>query len=67
MNVTWTLEDNLDSEMKEILSKLKLGEISETIKTKNGYKIIKLKKKEGLVIANSNTHSSKFHQCLMIH
>ena len=44
-SLAWTLEDNLDSEMKKILSKLKLGEISPTIKTDNGYKIIKLKKK----------------------
>tara|TARA_B100000029_G_scaffold487880_1_gene543839 strand:- start:181 stop:1389 length:1209 start_codon:yes stop_codon:yes gene_type:complete len=44
-NFNWILEDNLDLETKQILSKLKLGEISRKMKIGNGYKIIKLNKK----------------------
>ena len=41
----WVFEDSLDKITREILSNMKVGEITGNIKTNNGYKIIKLNKK----------------------
>ena len=41
----WILEDSIDSQTKEILKQMKIGEIKKNIKINNGYKIIKLNKK----------------------
>ena len=44
-DVNWTIEDNLDIEVKKILTELKEGDISKEIKVSDGYKIIKLNRK----------------------
>ena len=41
----WVLEDNLDDNQQKLVKSLKVGEIKSNIKTKNGYKILKLNKK----------------------
>ncbi len=41
----WVLVDNLDDDLRNALNKLDVGEIKSEIKTKNGYKIIKLNEK----------------------
>ena len=41
----WILEDNLDNDQKKILEDMDDGEIKSNIKSKNGYKIIKLNRK----------------------
>ena len=41
----WVLVDNLDDDLRNVLNKLDVGEIKSEIKTKNGYKIIKLNEK----------------------
>ena len=41
----WILEDSIDSQTKEILKQMKIGEIKTNIKINNGYKIIKLNQK----------------------
>lgn len=41
----WILEDNLDNDQKKILEDMNDGEIKFNIKSKNGYKIIKLNRK----------------------
>ncbi len=41
----WTIEDNLDVEVKKILTEMKEGEISKEIKVNDGYKIVKLNRK----------------------
>ena len=41
----WILEDNIDIETRNILEKMKIGEIKKNIRINNGYKIIKLNKK----------------------
>ena len=44
-DVNWTIEDNLDIEVKKILTELKEGDISKEIKVNDGYKIFKLNRK----------------------
>ena len=39
----WIIEDNLEKEIKKILSEMKVNQVSKGIKVENGYKIIKLK------------------------
>ena len=41
----WTIEDNLDIEVKKILTEMKEGDISKEIKVNDGYKIVKLNRK----------------------
>ena len=41
----WVLVDNLDDDVRNVLNKLDVGEIKSGIKTKNGYKILKLNEK----------------------
>jgi len=41
----WTIEDNLDVEVKKILTEMKEGDISKEIKVNDGYKIFKLNRK----------------------
>ena len=41
----WVMVDNLDDDLKSVLNQLGVGEIKSNIKTKNGYKIIKLNEK----------------------
>ncbi len=41
----WTIEDNLDIEVKKILTEMKEGDISREIKVNDGYKIVKLNRK----------------------
>lgn len=41
----WVLVDNLDDDLRNVLNKLDVGEIKSEIRTKNGYKIIKLNEK----------------------
>ena len=41
----WTIEDNLDVEVKKILTEMKEGDISKEIKVNDGYKIVKLNRK----------------------
>ena len=41
----WILEDSIDSQTKEILKQMKIGEIKTNIKINNGYKMIKLNQK----------------------
>ena len=41
----WVLVDNLDEDVRNVLNKLDVGEIKSDIKTKNGYKILKLNEK----------------------
>lgn len=41
----WVLESNLETEQKELLNNMNAGDIKSNIKTKNGYKILKLNKK----------------------
>ena len=43
--LNWTIEDNLDIEVKKILTEMKEGDISKEIKVSDGYKIIKLNRK----------------------
>ena len=43
--LNWTIEDNLDIEVKKILTEMKEGEISKEIKVNDGYKIFKLNRK----------------------
>ena len=44
-DVNWTIEDNLDIEVKKILTEMKEGDISREIKVNDGYKIVKLNRK----------------------
>ena len=44
-DVNWTIEDNLDIEVKKILTEMKEGDISKEIKVNDGYKIVKLNRK----------------------
>ncbi len=44
-DVNWTIEDNLDIEVKKILTEMKEGDISKEIKVSDGYKIVKLNRK----------------------
>ena len=44
-DVNWTIEDNLDIEVKKILTEMKEGDISKEIKVNDGYKIFKLNRK----------------------
>ena len=41
----WVLEDSIDTQTKDILIKMDLGEVKTNIKLNNGFKIIKLNKK----------------------
>ena len=41
-DVGWIIEDNLEKNIKQILSQLKKGEIKSAIKTDNGYKIVRM-------------------------
>ena len=41
----WVLADNLDDDLRNVLTKLDVGEIKSDIKIKNGYKILKLNEK----------------------
>ena len=41
----WVMADNLDDDVRNVLNKLDVGEIKSDIKTKNGYKILKLNEK----------------------
>lgn len=41
----WVLVDNIDDDLKSMLNQLDVGEIKSNIKTKNGYKILKLNEK----------------------
>ena len=41
----WILADNLDDDLRNVLTKLEVGEIKSDIKFKNGYKILKLNEK----------------------
>jgi len=41
----WIIEDNLNKEVKNIITKLEVGDISKEIKVDGGYKIFKLNKK----------------------
>ncbi len=41
----WVLVDNLDDDLRNVLTKLEVGEIKSDIKFKNGYKILKLNEK----------------------
>ena len=43
--LNWTIEDNLDIEVKKILTEMKEGDISKEIKVNDGYKIFKLNRK----------------------
>ena len=43
--LNWTIEENLDTKLKKILTEMKEGDISREIKVNDGYKIIKLNKK----------------------
>ena len=43
--LNWTIEDNLDIEVKKILTEMKEGDISKEIKVNDGYKIVKLNRK----------------------
>ena len=43
--LNWTIEDNLDIEVKKILTEMKEGDISKEIKVSDGYKIVKLNRK----------------------
>jgi peptidyl-prolyl cis-trans isomerase SurA len=43
--LNWTIEDNLDIEVKKILTEMKEGDISREIKVNDGYKIVKLNRK----------------------
>ena len=43
--MNWTIEDNLDIEVKKILTEMKEGDISKEIKVNDGYKIVKLNRK----------------------
>ena len=44
-SLNWIIEDNLDSEVKKIITEMKEGDIYKKIKVYDGYKIIKLNKK----------------------
>ncbi len=44
-DVNWTIEDNLDIQVKKILTEMKEGDISKEIKVSDGYKIVKLNRK----------------------
>ena len=46
----WIIEDNLNKEVKNIITKMEVGSISKEIKVDGGYKIFKLNKKDYLVI-----------------
>ena len=54
MSVLVGLEDNLDDETKIILEGMQLDEIKKDIKMNNGYRVIKLNKKENLGKEESN-------------
>ncbi len=41
-DVGWIIEDNLEKNIKQILSQLKKGEIRSAIKTDNGFKIVRM-------------------------
>ena len=44
-SLNWIIEDNLDLEVKKIITEMKEGDIYKKIKVYDGYKIIKLNKK----------------------
>ena len=41
-DVGWIIEDNLEKDIKQILSQLKKGDIKSSIKTDNGFKIVRM-------------------------
>ena len=53
----WVFVDNLDDDLRNVLTKLEVGEIKSDIKFKNGYKILKLNEKEFSALKHLHIHS----------